>query len=300
MITGKKRSHFFAVLAMMIWGMSYVWTKVVFQCYSQFTTVFLRFLISSIILIVYLKFSGKMTGIDKKDYVLILLTALFNPFLYFLGENFGLKYASPTVSAVIISTIPVFTPIAVFIVAKERLSKLNVFGLIVSFLGIILIIFEKDYSIQASPLSLVFLFGAVIVAIIYSFFLKKLAKKYSSITLITYLNIIGTIYFLPFFLMFDFSEFINIIPTVDVVVSLILLGVFASSLAFIFFTISVRNLGIIKTNLYTNLIPVFAAFVSYFYLGEYFDLNKIIGVLIVILGVLISQINKPRIIRIFS
>ena len=100
--------------------------------------------------------------------------------------------------------------------------------------------------------------------------------------------------------MFDFSEFINIIPTVDVVVSLILLGVFASSLAFIFFTISVRNLGIIKTNLYTNLIPVFAAFVSYFYLGEYFDLNKIIGVLIVILGVLISQINKPRIIRIFS
>ncbi|MCD4774154.1 MAG: DMT family transporter [Bacteroidales bacterium] len=297
----KNKTHIYAVLAMLIWGMSYIWTKIVFQCYSPFTTVFLRFLISSIILIIYLKYSGRLTKIDKKDYLLFLFAAFFNPFLYFLGENFGLKFASPTVSAVVISTIPVFTPVAVFLVTKERLSKLNIFGLLISFLGIIIIIVEKDFSIQASPLGLLFLFGAVVAAIIYSFFLKKLASKYSSITLITYLNIIGTIYFLPLFLAFDYSEFITIIPSTDVIISLLFLGLFASSIAFVFFTISVKNIGINKTNLYTNLIPVFAALISYFYLGEYFSFNKIVGIIIVILGVLISQINKQRsIIRIFS
>ncbi len=301
MVVGKNKSHIFAILAMLIWGMSYIWTKIVFQCYNPFTTVFLRFLISSIILILYLKFSGKMTKIDKKDYLLLLLTALFSPFLYFLGENFGIKLVSPTISAVIISTIPVFTPIAVFIVTKERLSKLNVFGLVISFLGIILIIVEKDFSIQASPIGLLFLFGSVAAAIIYSFFLKKLASRYSPITLITYLNIIGTIYFLPLFFVYDYSDFLSILPSTEVIISLLLLGLFASSLAFIFFTTSVRNIGINKTNLYTNLIPVFTALLSYLYLGEYFNLNKIIGIIIVILGVLLSQIHKPKsIIRIFS
>ena len=301
MIICEKKSHIYAVIAMIIWGMSYVWTKIVFQIYSPFTTVFLRLLISSIILIIYLKYSGKLTKINKKDYLLFFFTAFFSPFLYFLGENFGIKLVSPTISAVIISSIPVFTPIAVFIVTRERLSKFNTFGLIISFLGIVLIVLEKDFSIQVSPVGLIFLFGAVASAIIYSFFLKKLSSRYSPITLITYLNVIGTIYFLPLFLTFDYSEFITIIPSTEVIVSIILLSVFASSLAFILFTTSVRNIGIIKTNLYTNLIPVFAALLSYFYLDEYFNLNKIVGIIIVIIGVILSQIHKPRIItRIFS
>jgi drug/metabolite transporter (DMT)-like permease len=76
------------------------------------------------------------------------------------------------------------------------------------------------------------------------------------------------------------------------ITSLLLLAFFASSLAFVFFTISSREIGISKTNLFTNLIPVFTAIFSFFMLGEMFEMRKVTGMLIVIGGVLMSQLTR--------
>lgn len=280
---------------MIFWGLSYVWSKIVFEYYSPLTTVFIRLTLSSIVLIGYIFLLNKAQKIQKKDYGLFFLSALFNPFLYFLGESYGLNLVSPTVSAVIIATIPLFTPIIAFITLRERLTTLNLFGIVVSFFGIILMLIDPDLTFRASPKGILYLFGGVLAALCYTVILKKLTKRYTPLCIITYQNIIGIFYFLPFFLVFHYENFIQVKLNTELFTSLILLAVFASSMSFIFYTVAVRNLGMSKANVYSNLIPVFAAISAYFLVDEFFDFNKIIGMIIVICGVLITQLRKIRI-----
>ena len=223
-----------------------------------------------------------------------MLSALFNPFLYFLGENFGLQSTSPTISAVIIATIPVFTPVVAFIALKERLSWLNISGIIISFFGIGVMLVNPDLSLGASPLGVTFLLGAVVSAVIYSVFLKKLTRKYSSLTIITYQNALGVMYFLPLFLFFDYDHFITVRPNRELISALLQLSFFASSLAFIFFTMTVKELGVSRTNVFSNLIPVFTAIFSAIFISEIFSLTKIAGMAIVIAGVMFSQVSRKR------
>ncbi len=282
------------ILSMIFWGMSFVWSSIVFKYYHPITTIFIRLVISTFILSVFIYLSGKFEKLKKEDRGLFMLSALFNPFLYFLGENFGLQSTSPTISAVIIATIPVFTPVVAFIALKERLSWLNISGIIISFFGIGVMLVNPDLSLGASPLGVTFLLGAVVSAVIYSVFLKKLTRKYSSLTIITYQNALGVMYFLPLFLFFDYDHFITVRPNRELISALLQLSFFASSLAFIFFTMTVKELGVSRTNVFSNLIPVFTAIFSAIFISEIFSLTKIAGMAIVIAGVMFSQVSRKR------
>ena len=282
------------LLSMIFWGMSFVWSSIVFKYYNPITTIFLRLIISTLLLSGFILITGKYEKLKKEDRGLFLLSALFNPFLYFLGENFGLKNSSATISSVIIATIPVFTPMVAFLMLKERISWLNVAGIFISFLGIAVMIINPDLSLNASPKGIIFLTGAVASAVIYSIFLRKLAQKYSSLTIITYQNAMGVLYFLPLFFIFDFKHFLAIRPNLELISSLLQLSIFASSLAFIFFTMTVKELGVSRTNVFTNLIPVITAIFSVIFISEIFTSTKITGMAIVIVGVMISQVRFQR------
>lgn len=226
------------------------------------------------------------------------MSSFFNPFLYFIGENYGLQLSSPTTTSVIIATIPVFTPILAFIVYRERLSILNIVGLMTSFFGVLFMLVNKDMTFNASAKGVLWLSLAVVSAVLYSVLLKKLAMKYDAFRIIATQNVIGAMYFLPLFFIFDFGHFVTVTPSTSALVSLLLLAFFASSLAYVFFTISSREIGISKTNMFTNLIPVFTTIFAFFILNEQFSQKKIAGMIIVIAGVMMSQINKNT--RIFK
>ncbi|NCA84578.1 MAG: DMT family transporter [Clostridia bacterium] len=284
-------TYILVTLAMVFWGMSFVWSKIVLGYYEPITTVLLRLILSSALLFAGLAAFGKLRRLRRADLKLFMLSAAFNPFLYFLGENYGLKYSSPTVTAVIIATIPVFTPVVAYLIYREKLSLLNIFGLVVSFLGVLFMLLEQDYSLSVSPVGVAWLALAVVTAVFYSVLLKKLAVRYDAFLIIAVQNLIGTFYFLPLFFIFDFAQFITVKPTTELITSLLLLAVFASSLAFVFFTISSREIGISRTNLFTNLIPVFTAIFSFMILGEAFEMQKVLGMVVVITGVMMSQMN---------
>jgi drug/metabolite transporter (DMT)-like permease len=235
---------------------------------------------------------GKFEKIRKEDYKLFLLSALFNPFLYFLGESYGLKMSSSTISSVIIATIPLFSPVVAYYTLKEKLTRLNIIGMMVSFAGIILMLVDGKLNLSASPLGIVLLLFAVATAITYSVFLKKLSSKYSAINIITVQNLIGALYFLPFFLFLEMENFFTVKPDFKLISSLLSLAVFCSSLAYILFTIAMREIGVGRTNMFTNLIPVFTAVFSFFLLGEEFNIQKLSGMAIVIVGLYLSQIKK--------
>ena len=282
------------ILAMLFWSFSFVWTKVVYLVYNPITTVFLRLLISSIILFIIGKGFKRIDTIKKEDRLGILALAFFEPFLYFLGESFGLKYVSSTIGAVIVSTIPLFAPVAAYYFHKEQLSKMNILGILISIIGVAIIIFNKSFSLIVSPIGLACMFAAVGAAVGYSVVLKKLAAKYNPTTLITYQNSLGLLYFLPLFLIFDWQHFIQAIPTQEVINSLVLLAVFGSTLAFIFFTYGLSYLGITKSNIFINAIPVFTAIFAYFVIDEVITIQKIIGMLIVISGIFFSQMKFKK------
>jgi drug/metabolite transporter (DMT)-like permease len=83
----------------------------------------------------------------------------------------------------------------------------------------------------------------------------------------------------------------NTTVTLRSFIPIIELSVFASCGAFIFFAFSVRNIGITRANVFTNFIPVFTAVFSFFLLGDKLTIQNILGMMLVIGGVYMAQIN---------
>ena len=162
-----------AILSMLFWGMSFVWTTIVFRYFPPITTVFLRLVISCLILFGGVFLFSKMEKVQRKDIKIFLVSAGLNPFLYFLGESYGLQMSSSTISAVVIATIPLFTPIVAYYTLKERLTRLNIIGLIISFAGILVMILNVNLTLNAAPIGILLLLFAVATAVMYSIFLKK-------------------------------------------------------------------------------------------------------------------------------
>lgn len=286
--------HIAAITSMFFWGLTYIWSKIVFETYTPLTTITIRLLLSFLVLYLFMFITNKYEGIKPEHRRLLFVSSFFNPFLYFLGEYYGLSMVSATISAVIISTIPIFTPFVARKFFKEKLSLLNIIGLMVSFIGVLIIVLKKDLSLSVSGLGISLLIMALISAVIYSVLVKKLTAIYSPVTIIANQNLIGTILFLPLFLYFDFSEFIKITPDYITIISLFMLSIFGSSICYVLYAFVLKRLELSKANIYTNLIPIFTMMASYFFLDESFSTIKIVGILIVIVGIVLSQLKISR------
>ena len=286
--------HLTALIAMIIWGGSYVWSKQVFEFLKPGTTVLLRLIISSAILFLAMIILRKVERIDRGDIKLFFLAALFEPFLYFIGESYGLLRVDPTICSAIVATIPLFAPIAAFFMLKERISVMNIVGLVVSFLGVLLMLFNKELQLTAPISGLLFIFMAVVVAVFYSVVLKRLADKYNALTVVGMVNSIGILYFIPFVLVLERDDLGSLLPVSNYIVPLLLLAFLASSLSYVLYTYSVSKLGVARSNVYTNTIPIFTAIFSYYLIGEKITWFKIIGIVVVILGLIFSQIKTKN------
>ena len=150
-----------AILAMVFWGMSFIWTSIVFEYYKPITTIFLRLVISSVFLFLVMTIRGNLKKIKREHWLLFAISALLNPFFYFLGENYGLKYSTASISAVVIGTIPVITPLAAWFMIREKISYLNIAGIFISFAGIIIMLVNPDFSFATEPKGILLLLLAV-------------------------------------------------------------------------------------------------------------------------------------------
>jgi drug/metabolite transporter (DMT)-like permease len=278
--------------SMLFWSFSFVWVKVAYIAYQPLTVVFLRLCFSVILIFGFSFFIRRFELPAKKDLRFFVLLSFFEPFLYFMGESFGLKYVSSTVAAVIVATIPLFTPVVAWYYYKEKISLINLAGLVTSFIGVSLVVMNSDFSFSASPKGVLLEFCAVFSAVAYSTVLRKLAFRYNTFTIIAFQNLIGIAFFLPFWLIFEFRDFVSSPFHWQAFRAILLLSVFASSLAFILFTYSIRHVGINRSNTFINLIPVFVAVLAFFILGDQLTLQKIIGITIVICGLFLAQIYK--------
>ena len=283
-----------ALLAVTFWGISYVWTKIAFTSYGPITVMFIRLTISSGLMLLIYQFRKHRERIDKKDYKAFILLSFFSPFCYFIGENFGVYHVSPTIAAVFIATIPVFSPLLAYVAFKEKVTLTNMAGFLISFAGILVMVMDGDFRLTASPIGIFWLLFAVLSALINIIFLKKLASRYSSFTIILVQNCLGALFFLPVFLLTDVGQFFQTTPTTAALLSIIALAVFGSTLAFMFYTSSVRAIGIARTAIFSNLIPVVTAITAFLFLGEIIEGWQVMGMGIVISGLLLTQFSHKR------
>ncbi len=284
--------YLFAVLSMLFWGLSFVWFKIAVKWYEPVTIIFLRLVLSGVLMLGFMFFTRSFQVIKRKHLRYFLLLSFTQPFMYFLGESFGLKLVSPTVASVVIATIPLFTPFAAYYMVRERISMSIIVGLAFSFVGILLMLINPDLSLNASPKGVLLLFVAVFAAVAYSVIIRKISPEYKPVTIITYQNLIGAVYFLPLFLIFDFQHFITVKPTRELVFAMLQLAVFASTLAYVFYIITIKQIGVIKANIFTYLIPVFTGLLSFIILDEKFTWLKITGMMLVLCGIIVSQFQK--------
>jgi drug/metabolite transporter (DMT)-like permease len=278
------------ITAMVLWSLTFVWFKIANEVYPPFSIVFIRLVISSIILFTVALFTGILQKIRRKDFKFFLLLTLFNPFLYFIAESIGLTKIDASLAAVIVSTIPLFVPIGARFFYGEKLTVLNVAGMLVSFIGVLMVIINNGFSLNASPVGIMLMLMAVFCAVGYTLTVKKLTYNYSAFSITAYQGILGAFLFLPLFLIFDHKKILIAEHSTRAIMALVYLAVFGSIIAFIFFNYSVKILGAAKTDFFTNIIPVLTAVVAWLILGESLNLQKIAGIAIVLAGLLMSQL----------
>jgi drug/metabolite transporter (DMT)-like permease len=284
-----------ALAAMSFWGFSYVWTKIVYLYYSPITTITFRLLFATLILGI-LGFAFKwIERPQSKDWWGLFLISLSEPFFYFMGESHGLDLVSSTFASLMIATIPIFSLIVARIWVNERLSTLNILGIILSFTGIAIMVFEADFTIKEPILGIALMLLAVFSAVVYSILIKRMSHKYKAATLLFYQNGFGLLLFIPFFMHYSWSEVMNTAIDFRLISSLSMLVVFATILAYFFLIKVIGKLGVSKTNVFANFVPVVTAFAAWAILpDESPTLKTAAGILIVICGIFFSQTKRIK------
>ena len=286
--------YLLSVLAIVLWGMSYIWSDSLIALgvpISYFVP--LRIFVAGIILLLFNILTKNFRLIARKDIWKFLLLSLFEPLIYFFCETYGIKETgSPTISAMIIASVPIFSVGAGFLFFKERISVINALGIAVTLGGICLVLLKQggDEGVpQNFILGVVLLMIAVFSEVGHASLTKLLADGYKPQVIVMYQFLIGTVYFLPFFLTRGIENFDARLVSWEVLEPILCLAVLCSSLAFSLWAMAIKKLGVGKSSVFLAMMCVATALVAEVIGREHLSLLQWLGVLIAVLGIVLSQ-----------
>lgn len=287
-----------STFAITLWGMSYIWTdKLIGLGIPIFYFVFVRILLAGLVLFLFNTAYGRIKRIQRQDLPKYLLLAFFEPFIYFICETFGLKLTgSPTLSALVIATIPIFSIGAGMLFFKEKINIVNIIGILFSLIGIVMVAMAKGELGEKFIWGVVLLLIAVIAEVGHASITKSLSGNYSSQIIVMYQFLIGSIYLFPLFLWKGTEGFdVTVYFSPEVWYPLICLAILCSSLAFSLWVSTIKNLGVAKSSIFSALIPVAAAIIAWVLGHEMLNSRQWIGIGISTVGVILSQYTIKKI-----
>ena len=281
-----------SMFAILLWGMSYIWTdRLIGQGIPIFYFVFVRIFMAGIILFLFNTAYARIKRIQKQDLGKFLLLAFFEPFIYFICETYGLKLTgSPTLSAMVIATIPIFSIGAGIIFFREKINLVNIGGILLTLVGIVMVAMAHGTLGENFIWGVVLLLLAVISEVGHASITKSLSGNYSSQIIVMYQFLIGAVYLFPLFLWKGLDGFdMEIYFDGDVWYPIICLAILCSSLAFSLWVSTIKNLGVAKSSIFSALIPVAAAIIAWILGHEMLNQRQWIGIAISTVGVVLSQ-----------
>jgi len=288
--TTNTKAYIAILVAMTIWSASFIFTRIGLESFPPVTLVTMRMVLAALILGVIGGLTKQIKRLDRKDAKYLLIAAFAEPFCYFVCEAYGLTLVSPTVASVILSTIPLFAPLFAFIILRERVTWSNMLGIIISLAGVLMLVIEKE-QIVVDPIGLIVLMLAVVAAVIYSSMLKKVPEKYNATTIVFYVYLFSLLFFIPAFFITDFQEIGHLNFKWDSFYAILILAIFSSVLSFVLFCYSVRKLGVTRANAFCNIMPGCTALFMWMFYDETLPVEKIVAIVIVIIGLFISQMQ---------
>ena len=294
------------VVSMIIWSVSGIAIKHALAVLPPFTMIVMRFVPSVLLMLVIGLICRKsalfrLQKMELKDLPLFLVAGFCQPFLYYMLETYAYDALnSPTIAETLLSTSPLLSPIFAAILLKERVTKYNIWGILISTAGVFALTLagSTNYSI-GNYWGILLAFAAVSAAVIDSVMMRKAPMTYSSLSFIFYTQLVSLCFFIPIWLIKEGPETIYQLPITiyqsEMQVALgcvAYLTVFASVIAFILFCYALRKVGVTQANAFNNIRPAFTALWMILFFGEHLPLAKWVGMGLSIFGLFVCQMKE--------
>ena len=281
--------HISAILTVLIWGTTFISTKVLLSHFTPIEILFFRFSLGFIALL--LIYPHKLILTDKKQEKFFMLAGLCGVTLYFLFENIALTYSFASNIGVIVSISPFITGILTHFFLKQEKLKLSFFlGFFVSITGVALISFNGSTVLKLNPIGDILAVLAAATWSIYSIVTKKISDyQYNTIQVTRRIFFYGLIFMLPALFFFDFHIGIDRFKEPLLLFNILFLGFGASAVCFVTWNLSLKLLGVLKTSVYIYAVPVITVAFSAFILKEKITSIAMVGTFLSLAGLFISE-----------
>ena len=288
------------VFAMLCWAGAGIAVKEALVVFSPLTLIVLRFSLAIVLMLLVgvLFRRNEVLGlqwVEKRDIPLFVLGGLFQPFLYFIFETYTYQsFASPTIAEAMLSTQPIMAPILAFIILREKVTRNNVVGILISTVGMLLLLLvgANDFAL-GNPWGVLLAVVTVSMSVGYTIILRRIPTRYSSLSIVFYVQLVALVLFYAVWGVFDRQSLQDTIAPLSADLSPVIavgyLAVFASVTAFILFCYTVRQIGVTRANVFNNVRPVFTALLMWVIFDEQLPIWKWVGIIVIVIGLFISQ-----------
>ena len=275
---------------MFIWAGSFIFIKFGLRELDPYNLAFYRFLIASPILLAWVVWRKGFGRISPKDWLYISVLALSGVSLLYAFQFLALEYTTATNAAILINTSAVFVAIWGFM--KGEADARKIFGVFISFAGVILIVSKGKMDFFTSET----FFGDVLMIIdgllwaIYTLLGSKMLLKYDHETLTAYAFALGTVFLIPFAMWSGFANPISF--SFETAISLLYLSILCSVFAYVVWYYALSDSDSTSVAVYVYLVPLFTAIFAFYALNEVPDIFTVIGGIVTISGVYITATSK--------
>lgn len=290
----KAAGHLTALITIIIWGTTFISTKLLLESFKPAEILFLRFVIGFLALISVCP--KRLPKTTSRQELTLVAAGLCGICLYYLLENIALTYTMASNVGVIISIAPFFTAVITHIFMKddEKLRANFFAGFTVAIIGICMISFNGS-KMRFDPAGDLLAAAAAIVWACYSVLTKKIGTfGYNTILTTRRVFAYGVLFMIPSLFLFDCRISLAKLTDPACLGNLLFLGLGASALCFVTWNIAVRTLGAVKTSVYIYLVPVITVAASALILHEMITVISAAGTVLTMLGLVISQYRGRR------
>lgn len=277
------------ILVAIMWGGTFIATKMVSHVFGSFTGASYRYLVALLFMVpILLVKDPKAFKVTKKQLFQLSLLGATGIFAYSFFFFTGLRMVKASHGALIVALNPVLVMLISSSIGKERISSIKIIGLLLSITGTAIVIARGDLLDLFTMFTWgdAFMLGCPISWALYTYFAKDALKFATPLQASTWAIVIGLamiLFFVPF----------ETYPTkVDwtIWLAIVYLGICGSVLGFVWYYEGIKEIGPVKTSVFNNLIPIFAVMFSVVLLDETIHAYMWYGSALVISGVYI--INK--------
>ena len=286
-----------ATIATTIYGINHTVAKMVMPIYiGSLGLVFLRVLGATIIFWTISLFF-KTKPIEKKDRLTILKCGLFGMSINIAAFIAGLDYSTPVNSSILIIISPIFVVILSFFIFKNKINFIKVLGIILGFIGAIILILTADSNSSIGrniPLGN-FLF--IVNSISYAYYLiivKPMAEKYDLITLFKWLFLIGLIFNFPL----GINQFLDVdwasLPLWEAVLPMVFVVVGTTCMTYFLNGYALSKITSTEVAVFMYLQPIIGILFAIFTKSDTITLIMFVASVLIFTGVYLTSVLKQK------